>query len=167
MNKPNVIGIANGRGYNRKTYKIYDYTHGVQLDDKRYNDAYVTNVPCYSLDDVYTLLGTQCHQRVNEIFGNVIDIQTQNHKGKKFHYILATPECDKMMTEKGLFAMIAGNIKKMPKRHNKIVRVIQRGHWHTTCYKFKKPPLIVDAYTCDKWDSIWIENAVKDYNNDK
>jgi hypothetical protein len=73
---------------------------------------------------------------------DIIRIQTSNHKGKQYQYVLATPEMDQFVKQQATFGAIKGHITKMPKKHIKVVNVMNRGDYGT----YKK----VDLYLQDK-----------------
>lgn len=141
-------------GSQQYKHKIFDYNDGVKLDDKCVDDSYVVNVPCYNLEDISMMDYARTTRDIMtywEKFQFMIRIQTSNHKGKQYQYLIATPEVEKYVAEQTLIGILKGHITKAPKRHLKVVRVHQRGKFAHSI--FKKAPINVDAYVLDKFDS--------------
>ena len=149
-------------GNNVYTTKIFDYNDGVKLTDKSVDTNYVINVPCYNLEDLSIMEhGSKYYSSTMqywEKFQHCISIETSNHKGKQYRYLIATPETEKYIAQQGLVAILKGHITKMPKRHLKVVRVHHRGKMNHSI--FKKPPVHVDAYVQDKNESEGILHCV-------
>lgn len=147
------------------TYKVFDYNDGIRLDDESVEDHYVINVPCYKLSDVLKMVYGKSHygslNRFWEMFGHAISIETSNHHGKRHDYLLATPETIEFVRQQSIVGGLKGHITKVPKLHTKTVHVLHRGPWHTTAYKFSKPPIKVDAYIASKDQQCRVDYALK------
>jgi hypothetical protein len=131
--------------WNSKTdHKVYDYNDGVVITDKVLYDGYVVNVPCYKVEDVtLAMSGDKRNYWFGDQDKHVIKIQTSNHRGKQYYYLLATPEMDKFVKQQATFGAIKGHITKMPKKHLKVVHVINRG-------SIGRNRIKVDLYIQDK-----------------
>lgn len=151
-------------GGERYAIKVFDYNDGLKLDDKFIDDSYVINVPCYNLEDLSMMNTGTAYRNCSVMyywqkFQHMISIQTCNHKGKQYQYLIATPEIEKYVAEQTLVGILKGYITKAPKRHLKIVRVHHRGRFKH--HIFKKAPIKTDAYAMDKFTSDGILYDVK------
>lgn len=114
----------------KQTTNAFNYVSDIDFTDDKYDFTIVKNVPCYSLNDINKLLGTNYYSSLD--FARFyqksgITIQTSNHRGATHYYVYASPEIDKLVHEQTLFAMIKNNIKKPLKRHVKNLHVCNRG----------------------------------------
>ena len=127
---------TNHSGWGNPTeYKVYDYADGVDLTQKQFYDSYVVNVPCYKVEDItLAATGTKsdyfCPHTQMRLFGNFIRMETNNRRGKKFYYLLATPGVDEYVKQQSVFGAIKGHISKVPVKHYKTVRVFNRGKYN-------------------------------------
>ena len=131
MTKIKHKAVYTSHYWNDKTdYKVYDYNDGVVITDKVLYDGYVVNVPCYKVEDVtLAMYGEKKNYFLTDPTTNhIIKIRTSNHKGKQYQYVLATPEMDEFVKQQATFGAIKGHITKMPKKHLKVVHVINRGN---------------------------------------
>ena len=116
--------------WNNKTdHKVYDYNDGVVITDKVLYDGYIVNVPCYKVEDVTLAIDgyKSNYFSNNDPTNHCIRMHTTNHKGKQYYYLLATPEMDEFVKQQAIFGAIKGHITKMPKKHLKVARVMNRG----------------------------------------
>jgi len=114
----------------KRTTNAYNYTSDIDLTDDKYSFTIVKDVPCYSLNDINKLLGTDYYSSLDfarHYQKAGLTIQTSNHRGATHHYVYASPEIAKLVHEQTLFAMIKNNIKKPIKRHVKNLHVCNRG----------------------------------------
>jgi hypothetical protein len=130
--------------WNNKTdHKVYDYNDGVVITDKVLYDGYVVNVPCYKVEDVTLAInGYKSNYFCNDLTIHSIRMHTSNHRGKQYSYLIATPEMDEFVKQQATFGAIKGNITKMPKKHLKVVKVMNRGNYGKR--------IVVDCYIQDK-----------------
>ena len=144
MTKIKHKAVYTSHYWNDKTdHKVYDYNDGVVITDKVLYDGYVVNVPCYKAEDVtLAMYGRKSNYWSNEKDKDHIRMQTNNHKGKQHMYVIATPEMDEFVKQQSTFGAIKGHITKMPKKHLKVVHVMNRG-------KHGKR-IIVDLYIQEK-----------------
>jgi len=136
--------------WNNKTdHKVYDYNDGVVITDKVLYDAYVVNIPCYKVEDVtLAMYGDKSNYFSSDPTKHCIRMHTSNHRGKQYYYLLATPEIDEFVKQQAIFGAIKGHITKMPKKHLKVVKVMNRG-------KHGKR-IVVDLYIQDKCFSEYL-----------
>lgn len=115
--------------WNTKTdYKVYDYNDDVVITDNVFSHSYVVNVPCYKVEDVTLAInGYKSNYFSNDLAKHFIRMHTSNHKGKQHYYLLATPEIDEFVKQQAIFGAVKGHITKMPKKHLKVVHVMNRG----------------------------------------
>jgi len=140
--------------------KVFDYADGVKVDSKQFDETYIVNVPCYRVEDVNQALtgesssyfSLNCQQK---LFNTMIRVETNNHTGKKFQYLIATPEVEEYVTQQAIFGIIKGYISKMPKKHIKVVRVFRRGQHG------RGGPWRIDCYAQDKDISAYLTKAAK------
>lgn len=114
----------------KRTTNAFNYVSDIDFTDDKYSYAIVKNVPCYSLNDINKLLGTDYYSSLDfarRYQKAGLTIQTSNHRGATHHYVYASPEIEKLVHEQTLFAMIKNNIKKPLKRHVKNLHVCDRG----------------------------------------
>ena len=144
MSKVKHKTIYTSHYWNSKTeHKVYDYNDGIDITKNMFYDTYIVNVPCYKVEDVtLAMYGDKKNYWFSDPTEHIIKIQTSNHKGKQYHYVLATPEMNKFVIEQATFGAIKGHITKMPKKHLKVVNVMNRGK---TGNRIK-----VDLYVQDK-----------------
>lgn len=141
--KHKTIYTSRGWGPDRD-HKVYDYNDGVDVTKQMFYDAYIVNVPCYKVEDLtLAIYGS----KRNYMFDNPttehrIKIQTSNHRGKQYQYVLATPEMDEFVKQQAIVGAIKGHITKMPKKYLKVVNIINRGAYGTK--------IVVDLYIQDK-----------------
>jgi len=136
--------------WNDKTdHKVYDYNDGVVITDKVLYDGYVVNVPCYKVEDVTLAInGYKSNYFSNDTTQHYIRMHTSNHRGKQYSYLLATPEMDQFVKQQATFGAIKGHITKMPKKHLKVVKVMNRGK--------SGKRIVVDCYIQDKCFSEYL-----------
>ncbi len=131
-----------GWGRPSTEHKVYDYNDGVVITDKVLNHDYVVNVPCYKVEDVtLAMYGDKSNYFFNDPTKHCIRMHTSNHHGKQYYYLLATPEMDEFVKQQAIFGAIKGHITKMPKKHLKVVHVMNRGK--------QGKRIIVDCYIED------------------
>ena len=130
----------------KRVYNIYNYDDGIDLANKQVQGHYAVNVPCYSVDDMSQLIDGSKSFIIYDLcqqFKHYTTIQTNNHRGKTFYYLLATPETQKFVNDQTVFSILKQYISKPIKLHHKVVSVIQRGRqpmWngdvypHVDCY---------------------------------
>ena len=134
MTKVKHKTIYTSHYWNTKTdHKVYDYNDGVDITKHMFYNAYIVNVPCYKVEDVtLAMYGDKRNYFLTDpTTKHIIKIQTTNHKGKKYQYVLATPEMDEFVKQQATFGAIKGHITKMPKKHLKVVNVMNRGKYGT------------------------------------
>jgi hypothetical protein len=115
----------------KSDHKLYDYNDGVDIIKNMFYDTFIVNVPCYKVEDVtLAMYGEKKNYLLtNPTTDHIIKIQTNNHKGKQHRYVLATPEMDTFVKQQATFGAIKGHITKMPKKHLKVVHVMNRGKY--------------------------------------
>jgi len=144
MTKLKHKAIYKSHHWTTKTdHKVYDYNDGIDITDKVLYGDYVINIPCYKVEDItLAIYGDKRNYWLTDPTHNIIKIQTTNYKGKQYQYVLATPEMDEFVKQQATFGAIKGHITKMPKKHLKVVNVMNRGK---TGNRIK-----VDLYVQDK-----------------
>jgi hypothetical protein len=117
----------------KSDHKVYDYNDGVDITKNMFYDTYIVNVPCYKVEDVTLAMygDKKNYLLTNPTTKDIIKIQTSNHKGKQHQYVLATPEMDTFVKQQATFGAIKGHNTKMPKKHLKVVNVMNRGKYGT------------------------------------
>mgnify|MGYP003649785881 CR=1 FL=1 len=135
----------------KSDHKVYDYNDGVDITKNMFYDTYIVNVPCYKVEDVTLAMygDKKNYLLTNPTTKDIIKIQTSNHKGKQHQYVLATPEFDTFVKQQATFGAIKGHNTKMPKKHLKVVNVMNRGDIGHNRIK-------VDLYVQDKSFSEYI-----------
>jgi len=151
MTKLKHKAVYTSRYWNTSTeHKVYDYNDGVVITDKVLDNGYVINVPCYKVEDVTLAMnGYKSNYFFNDPTKHCINIHTSNHKGKQYYYLLATPEMDEFVKQQAIFGAIQGHITKMPKKHLKVVKVMNRG-------SIGRKRIKVDLYIPDKMFSDYL-----------
>ena len=114
----------------KRTTNAYNYTSDIDFTDDKYSFTIVKDVPCYSLNDINKLLGTNYYSSLDfaRFYQKAgLTIETGNHRGATHFYVYASSEIEKLVHEQTVFAMIKNNIKKPIKRHVKNLHVCNRG----------------------------------------
>ena len=152
--------ITRHYGLQTYTYNVYDYNDGIRLEELE-DDCYVANVPCYNVREVSQIMfgdkhhGFSVQLKWRQMYGHKIDIVTDNHRGPKGQYVLATPEFIEFVEQQSIVGALKAYNIKVPKLHKKSVRLFNRGpHGHHGIF--------VDCYIEYKFTSSWLKNLLKE-----
>jgi len=134
-----VTPIATFDWANESNLKIFDYSDDMHFDDVLLEGNYVVNVPCYKIEDLVGLIDINkksqyesneratywalvCNKKLNHCVVRITDTDKCNWAGNRW-FVLANAKMQKFIKQKALFALLKGDIKKMPRLYNKVVQV--------------------------------------------
>jgi len=157
-----VTPIATFDWANESDLKIFDYTDDMHFDDLALRGNYVINVPCYKIEDLVGIFDTstksEFEDNKNHVYWSLIRNKKLNHcvtritDAGKYNYmtgarwfVLANAKTQKYVKQKALFAMLKGDIKKIPRLYNKVVQV------RDISYRKDMKANFVQVYVQNKW----------------
>jgi hypothetical protein len=155
-----IAPIATFDWANDKDLKIFDYSDDLKFDDIALENNYVINVPCYRIEDVIKIFypdfnDEQSHikyyfeivknKKLNDCVVRMTDYDSKGWGAGDKWFLLANSKTQKYIRSKGHFAMLQGNIKKMPKLYKKVVEV------KNIHYRQDMKRNWVEVYTLGKW----------------